>query len=935
MINVSNDYKQKMKFEVNNYEHHYTMKNITRDLELTELLRNDTLTVNRFLRTANSSISPSTINLKLEARADAPAKMLIKEFYRKYKDFPNKKWADMIYEENIDEYLVRIGDLIVVEDIFNNEKITIFTGKVTSVVKVDTAFGREVTVRVDDNTIKGHEYTFSDDVSYENYYLYNSKDKEHSLLFILAKNHLEFPIDRLNIQDLKTTNGEHIKIPLATFSKGSKIMQEISQIIKSVYGNIYTMPNGDLKINSFFDKSYIQKLDITLGNKDGNYPILEFIETTDIEPKENKVEIKYSNLVTEEKTEVFSLAGQYATKDDAKIQVKKKTKGEDFWRIDFHDVVELDKTPIVEAYKIDEKLNPIDINYNNYILEWINDRTARVKFNNNNDFDIYIKKFAFKGRAITRYNENSIFYTEDTNLQDKQTNLKSVNLKFVSSKGQAIDLAKHTYYNECRPYKTVKLRTNNMPFLELEDVINLDYKKFNGKYQIIAINQTNIYTELILKQYEEYQAYNKFIVSERSSLNGGIKSLTQIKKEEKEAEDRIAKIEKNLKNQITEFTAYKMQLEEEFGTNMTLCKLMSYDYKMIADGLLNAKKNLAKCLNAAFCTVIDDKLNTLEEILLTGRETVRDLLYLEGGNNPIKYDKDMPATFKMHINLLRTALLGDDRVLKVIFSNKMTSDILGEDLLYYICSDYYELIVSLFTHWASFNYYCNNEELLTELFEDFDTTAPSVFNYDYGFGQRILEILSRTVSFDLELTGEMKTMFDIDKKKFFMANSNFCYYFFLKTLQNKKVAENFFSNRAALKKLKDLIQNDHRSYKNIAWKFTKALQYSDVALEEMYKKSKILRGGETVTGIIFILEVSPDTPYTEQDKAIGRRPEELFWEQVHNRDVIYDNSFIFDWTGRQEKFNLIKKISNGGYIETLTLSSGADKWIRYYNFANQ
>lgn len=47
------------------------------------------------------------------------------------------------------------------------------------------------------------------------------------------------------------------------------------------------MPNGDLKINSLL-LSLIEKLDLTFGDKKGTYPILEFIETTDVEPKENK-----------------------------------------------------------------------------------------------------------------------------------------------------------------------------------------------------------------------------------------------------------------------------------------------------------------------------------------------------------------------------------------------------------------------------------------------------------------------------------------------------------------------------------------------------------------------------------------------------------------------------------------------------------------------
>lgn len=429
MIKVTKNYIDLAREEVNNYNHHYTITNLSRKLDLTELLLNDTLSIHRFLRTANGSISPSTLDIKLQAKADKPAKALIKDFYRKYKEFGGKKWKDLIFEENLDEYLVKIGDKIIVKDIFNGEELTLFYGKATSVVKLDTDNSRTIKVKVDDNTIKGYEYVFSEDISFENYYIYNSKDKEKSLLFILCRDYLEYDVDKLDISDIKDTSGTHIRVPLAVFKKGTKIMQELSQLVKSFYGNIYTMPNGDLRINSLFDKSYIEKLDLTFGDKEGNYPILEFIETTDVEPKENKVEVKYSNIVTDEIQEIFSLSGQNATKDDAKILVRKNTQGEDFWKIEFNDVVELNKTPIVKAYKV-EGSNQVELSYTSFILEWINDRTARVKFNNPNNYDIFIKKFAFKGKPITKFNENSIFYTEETSLKENETNLKSLNFKY-------------------------------------------------------------------------------------------------------------------------------------------------------------------------------------------------------------------------------------------------------------------------------------------------------------------------------------------------------------------------------------------------------------------------------------------------------------------------------------------------------------------------
>lgn len=559
MRQVSKKYIELMKEEKNNYEHTYKIKNITRNFELTELLENDSLIIKRFLRKANGKISPSNINLKLIARADAPAKMLIKEFYRKYKEFTNKKWHELIFEEGIEEYLVKIGDIIEVYDSFNGEELVLFNGVVTGVTKTDTDLKRTVSVTVDDNTIKGYEYTFTDDLVLENYFIYNEAEKEKSLLYILATKFLELPPEKLAISNI------NYKIPLATFKKGERIMEAFSSLVKSFYGNIYMLPDGTLKINSLFDKSYIQKLDLTFGNKKNNYPILDFIETTEYSPKENKVEIKYNNLEVGEKQTIFSLGGKNATKNDAKIIIKKNTKGEEWWRIDFNDVIELDKTPIVKAYYLQNEEEKAE-NYQEYILEWINERTARLKFNNSKNHDIFIKEFKFLGRPVIKTNENSIFYTEHTKLKDNEVNLKTYSFKHVVNKEQATELAKHTFYNECREYKTIKLRVNNMPFLELEDVINLDFKKYNGQFQIIAINQHHNLTELILKQYEDYQAYNKFIISEKNIKDGGIKTQSQIKKEEEEQENRLKKIENKLKEIEPKLDAVIVRVENELRT---------------------------------------------------------------------------------------------------------------------------------------------------------------------------------------------------------------------------------------------------------------------------------------------------------------------------------------------------------------------------------
>lgn len=75
-------------------------------------------------------MSPNTLQLELRAEANTPADVLVKDFHRAYKEFKGLPWKQIIYQENIEEFLVRTGDLIVIDDLYLGEEIRIFTGKV-------------------------------------------------------------------------------------------------------------------------------------------------------------------------------------------------------------------------------------------------------------------------------------------------------------------------------------------------------------------------------------------------------------------------------------------------------------------------------------------------------------------------------------------------------------------------------------------------------------------------------------------------------------------------------------------------------------------------------------------------------------------------------------------------------------------------------------
>lgn len=577
LIEVNEEYMNLAKDEYNNYQHKYKIINLTRNgMNLEPLLISESLRVNRFLRTARGTLTPNNVKLQFEGKQGNQQDFLVKDFFNRYKDFPNMRWKDIITVEFIEEYLIKNQDIIEIIDIFNGKEITIFKGQVREVTRIDTDNRRTIDITIEDNTIKGYENTFSEEKVYENYYISNNNEKDKSILHILSKM-IGFNDNELHIADVKLKGSEYIKIPLIKCEKGKKIMEEIAEIVRATYGNIYTLPNGELRITSDLDKSYIEDTKITIGSKDGNYPVLSFIENTEIQPKENKVEVKYNNVVKHDKQAVFILSGQNAVQneDDAKIKIPKNSEGKEWWKIELNNVINIERTPHIVAYKIvpapshDNKIEYAteEVKYTDYELVWEdNGLNAKLRFNNRNNFDIFIKEFKIYGNPITNFKDNSILYTEIKGIKDY--NLKQVSNKYINSKELATEIAKHTYYNECRTYSRVKLQTNNMPFLSLEDIVHLDYNKYKGDYQIIAITQTESYTELLLKLYREYQAYAENFITEITAKNNKdlISSKVNITKEEKEKITQNDKAIKELKEKITENDKSIKELKETIET---------------------------------------------------------------------------------------------------------------------------------------------------------------------------------------------------------------------------------------------------------------------------------------------------------------------------------------------------------------------------------
>lgn len=500
---ISNKYMEASKKEKNNLEHKIKIYNVTRKKYITDYLENDDIVINRSLK-ENDSITPNSINLefnfekweteKVDIYFDTPIEETNKKFNEydiKFDKFPTKESLKLPINEN---------DEIEIYDVFNEENIILFKGIADQIkIKEDFKMNKLLNVTIRDLTVKGYENKFSRDISYNDIYYYNSQYKENSILYLLVKQ-IGFKDEEIEIEEIKYKDNNYLKIPTVNLKKGSTIMKELVELVLSVNGNIYVTSNGKLKITSSLNQSDTNVIDYTF---DGNN-ILNYFEVETIKPQNNKVEVKYTEYKQLPKQPIFILAGQNAdyTTDDAKVIIRANTrKSNTYWKIEYitPNVAKIDENIEIKAYRyIDEKKQYID-NYNDYELDF---EKMTLRFWNLNDYDIFIEKFKIYGEPVKEIKDNVVSYSE-YNLEDINYNTLNINNKYINVYYQAQEVAKYKYYENCREYNQYKFETNSLPFLELEDVVTINFRNYNNKIQIQAIEQHKDKTIITAIDYEE------------------------------------------------------------------------------------------------------------------------------------------------------------------------------------------------------------------------------------------------------------------------------------------------------------------------------------------------------------------------------------------------------------------------------------------------
>ena len=516
-MSIPQSYVDNTYHEENNLKHKIIVFNKTKNVDITEYLDNDTLEISKFLENETQSIAPNTLDLTFVApEADKTAEKEIVYFTDSDKTFDVYDMLFTAFKDSYANNIVSIDDEIHIIDNFENEDLLLFVGIVTKPVVRKEHLRSYIKLNLEDKTILGYKKRFDKDYVYQGHYMHHSGAKNLSLMYKLAKE-LGFADEDIEIEEMQHTISDYITIPVAKFEKDKSIMEELAELVRAVVGDIWVTREGKLKITSLLNQKDTNIVDYKL--KYGN--ILNYLESTVTKPENNKVEVSFTENKTEARQAIFILAGQNADyeNDDAKVKVPADTiTNNEYWQIKYLTdyVNNLEKTPEVVAYIPNSDGTKTYIAYTDYELILDNDG-GKIKFFNHTDTDIFIERFKLYGEPIKIYEGNTVTYTEK-NLADHEIELYTYDNKYVQDIRLAQSVARYLYFKNCREKTTHKMKMNSIPFLELQDVVKLDFEELTADIQLTKITQKENELEIEAVEYEEYKPNTQYFENQKSNL---------------------------------------------------------------------------------------------------------------------------------------------------------------------------------------------------------------------------------------------------------------------------------------------------------------------------------------------------------------------------------------------------------------------------------
>lgn len=381
----------------------------------------------------------------------------------------------------IEEDLIKTNETITIEVLDQvGNKIYFLTGEAKINSKVIHYTGKkEVYIEVVDELDKLFEKVVSKDTFFFDQWLYNSTQKENSILYKIALE-LGFTDKNIDFEDIRDTESKLIKIPFMIIREGNKWIDELHTIVDCTRGLLY-IENEKLKFKNNIFKNSTGEIE-----EFNNINIIRSVtEKTDYKTY-NGVKLLYDSYKYLPNQVVFDLA--------EKIEVKANTTPEN-QKLEFNinyitSIVTHHNLTSAQGYYYENE-NPVRIDLVegvHYKFVEFKESKAIVKFFNPYNQILYIDKFEITGIPVAKYEDNKAIAKDEGIKTDNQENFKEIEKnKYIQTEELATNLSKLAY-KEIQDKKTFNFVTNFHPGYELGKVYGLIIDDIYTKITLDTIN---------------------------------------------------------------------------------------------------------------------------------------------------------------------------------------------------------------------------------------------------------------------------------------------------------------------------------------------------------------------------------------------------------------------------------------------------------------
>jgi len=495
-IAVPYGYQKDCKNFNNAQDHRIVIYNETLDQDITNKVNLTTLNINKEKNGLLGIISTDTASFDLNLNTDESINNFIREGDKIIvKDF----FSGHLREEVDSAMITGLPPFKDIELVESEIEITIFTGYTQSFPEEFENLKHVYPIKIYDRIKDGLKAKFEKHEVKLGWDICNNNNTGQSLAHYLAEK-IGINSSNLIFEDVTDPSGNHISVPYAHFEKDNRVMDEFSELIKSVYGSLYMSNEDELILETPFNGMDVIETEV---NFDEN--LVKKMEFNNISSDYDRVSIQYDQfrVVDRQVCWMYYNKETYNKSADQANMLLEANKTSAWIKINWPTSIAVNLE--AEAPKIrveDSSGNDMSV-YFQYDID-VDQTGGKVRFHNTSDQDLYIQQFKIYGQPLEKLSDNEYSYTEVS--EPKKTYSPDKN-KFVQTEDHAEILSKYMHFYECKDQKEVSFQIHYSPYLGINYIPKVVKRSFSENVMLENIshkaNNNYMTTELTGRVYKE------------------------------------------------------------------------------------------------------------------------------------------------------------------------------------------------------------------------------------------------------------------------------------------------------------------------------------------------------------------------------------------------------------------------------------------------